>query len=337
MSSIQPEIREQMMHVLREEESKTDLENLAVLDRVGLRVASADSSEPDADASSASSTALIDLSLRLNQATDHGALTEILLHNSSGYSILMAINDEFIVFGGLSAVYRIGYYLGYLREVARKLNKLISGDKETEMVLSLEKSELKKIEKQKEEEEVSALHKPSVEQDKAALDDLLGFLDDWEKEDEEFEELEPTDATNIVSIPKSIGLEIEKDINEAEIIDTSPTLVEKPPITKSQTEIEVYDDEVPPIPLDEYAPMEIEEEHISEEISPVEEINTPDRVQPEEGILPLSDLPSLEELGPPDFDIESSASEYDTEFVLEEESEALGSVLKELGWSEDDD
>ena len=330
MSSIEPDVREKMMHVLKDEEAKTDLENLAVLSRVGMRVASSTSSELDADATSASSTALIDLGLRLNQATDHGALTEILLHNSSGYSILIAINEEYIIFGGLSVLYRIGYYLGYLRELARKLNKLISGDEETEMVLSLDTPELRKIEE--EAAEASILKKPSVEQDKAALDDLLGFLDDWEKDDEEFEELEATDVTNIISIPKSIGIE-----KEVEIIETPSQLVEESPIAEITSEIEVYDDEVPPIPLDEYAPMEIEEESVSEDVPPVEELIPSEKAPPEEKLPPLSELPSLEELAPPDFDIESSASEYDTEFVLEEESEALGSVLKELGWSEDED
>jgi len=333
MSSIEPDVREKMMHVLKDEEAKTDLENLAVLSRVGMRVASSTSSELDADATSASSTALIDLGLRLNQATDHGALTEILLHNSSGYSILIAINEEYIVFGGLSVLYRIGYYLGYLRELARKLNKIISGDEETEMVLSLDTPELRKIE----EEETLTIKKPSVEQDKAALDDLLGFLDDWEKDDEEFEELEATDVTNIISIPKSIGIGIEKEVKEVEIIETPSQLVEESPIAEITSEIEVYDDEVPPIPLDEYAPMEIEEESVSEDVPPVEELIPSEKAPPEEKLPPLSELPSLEELAPPDFDIESSASEYDTEFVLEEESEALGSVLKELGWSEDED
>ncbi len=333
MSSIEPDVREKMMHVLKDEEAKTDLENLAVLSRVGMRVASSTSSELDADATSASSTALIDLGLRLNQATDHGALTEILLHNSSGYSILIAINEEYIVFGGLSVLYRIGYYLGYLRELARKLNIIISGDEETEMVLSLDTPELRKIE----EEEALTIKKPSVEQDKAALDDLLGFLDDWEKDDEEFEELEATDVTNIISIPKSIGIGIEKEVKEVEIIETPSQLVEESPIAEITSEIEVYDDEVPPIPLDEYAPMEIEEESVSEDVPPVEELIPSEKAPPEEKLPPLSELPSLEELAPPDFDIESSASEYDTEFVLEEESEALGSVLKELGWSEDED
>ena len=156
MSSLVQGIRDNMMKILRFEEERTDLENLAVLSRVGMKVASAMSAELDADATSASSTALIDLGLRLNQATDHGALTEIILHNSSGYSILVAINDEYIVFGGLSAVYRIGYYLGYIRVLAKKLNKLISGDEVTEMMLSLESSELQKIEVQKKEEELKS-------------------------------------------------------------------------------------------------------------------------------------------------------------------------------------
>ena len=210
MSAIAEDIRKKMMLVLKEEEDNTDLENLAVLSRVGMKVASSTSSELDADATSASSTALIDLGLRLNQATVHGALTEIILHNTSGYSILVAINDEYIVFGGLRAIYRIGYYLGYLRELAKRLNRLISGDQETEMMLSLEESEIKKLEQQKIEEEAKPIVKPSLAQDKAALDDLLGFLDDWEKEGGGLEELET--KSNIVSIPKSVGLGIEKEV-----------------------------------------------------------------------------------------------------------------------------
>ncbi len=136
-------IRENMMNILKFEEDKTDLENLAVLSRVGMKVASAYSSELDADATSASSTALIDLGLRLSEATAHGDLTEIILHNTSGYSIILAINDEYLVFGGLKNVYRIGYYLGYIRELAKKLNRLISGDEITNMTLSLEDSEKK--------------------------------------------------------------------------------------------------------------------------------------------------------------------------------------------------
>ncbi len=331
MSSIPGDIRQKMMYALREEEDKTDLENLAVLSRIGTKVASAVSSEEDADATSASSTALIDLGLRLNQATDHGALTEIILHNTSGYSILMAINDEYIVFGGLRAIYRIGYYLGYLRELARKLNRFISGDKETEMMLSLETGELEKIQEQKEMEEAKAIVKPSVEQDKAALDDLLGFLDDWEKEGVEFEELEASTESGIVSIPKSIGLGIDKEVKATAIPET-PQMAESS-VEETQVGFKIYDDEVPPIPLDDYTPMEIEEEPVSEQSIPIEETPTPTEELTPSG----TPLPSLDELPPPDFDTEFSASEYDTEFVLEEESEALGSVLKDLGWDEEED
>ena len=321
MSTIAEDIRKNLMLVLKEEEEKTDLENLAVLSRVGMKVASSNSSELDADATSASSTALIDLGLRLNQATVHGALTEIILHNTSGYCILMAINDEYIVFGGLSRIYSIGYYLGYLRELTRKLNSLISGDQVTEMMLSLEESEIEKIEQQKLEEEAKPIIKPTLKQDKAALDDLLGFLDDWEKGDEEFEEIEPTTESGIVSIPKSVGLGLEKEVKAA-TETPAPQVAES---LSTDTQFKVYEDEVPPIPLDDYTPMEIDEEPISEEPASISEES-----------IPTEELPSFEELGPQDFESEVSASEYDTEFVLEEESEALGSVLRDLGWEEED-
>jgi len=332
MSSLAQEIRENMMKILRFEEDKTDLENLAVLSRVGMKVASAASAELDADATSASSTALIDLGLRLSEATAHGALTEIILHNTSGYSIILAINDEYLVFGGLKNVYRIGYYLGYLRELAKKLNILISGDEITEMTLSLEESERIKLKREQEEEKVTKIVKPSVEEDKAALDDLLGFLDDWEKEGVDVEEIEATNENNIVSIPKSIGLEYEKQLEHSVESKVTPTQI-LPATESTEQQFKVYEDEIPPIPLDDYTPMEIEEDESIQEPQIVQE--QPSRVEKpsQEGV------PSLEDLPPPDFNVEfgEAASEYDTEFVLDKESQAFESVLKDLGWDEEEE
>ena len=323
MSSLVQEIRENMMKILKFEEDKTDLENLAVLSRVGMKVASAFSSELDADATSASSTALIDLGLRLSEATAHGALTEIILHNTSGYSIILAINDEYLVFGGLKNVYRIGYYLGYIREIAKKLNRLISGDEVTNMTLSLEDSEKAKLNIK---EEATEIKKPSIEEDKAALDDLLGFLDDWDQEGGDVEDTKAVVPNNIVAIPKSVGLEYEKQMEMgAEGSETSLRSEEPSQVTGSQ--FKVYEDEIPPVPLDDYTPMEIEED---------ESIQEPQIVQEQ----PLSEgLTSLEDLPPPDFNVDfgEAASEYDTEFVLDKDSEAFESVLKDLGWDEDED
>jgi len=320
-SSLTQGIRENMMKILKFEEDKTDLENLAVLSRVGMKVASAFSSELDADATSASSTALIDLGLRLSEATAHGALTEIILHNTSGYSIILAINDEYLVFGGLKNVYRIGYYLGYIRELAIKLNRLISGDEITNMTLSLEASERAKLNI---EEEATAIRKPSVEEDKAALDDLLGFLDDWEQEGGEDVKKESQDK--IVAIPKSVGLEYEKQMEKG--VEASETsLRSERPSQVVDMHFKVYDNEIPPVPLEWYDPMEIEED---------ESIQEPQIVQ--EQLLPET-VPSLGDLPPPDFNVDfnEAASEYDTEFVLDKESEAFESVLKDLGWDEEED
>jgi predicted regulator of Ras-like GTPase activity (Roadblock/LC7/MglB family) len=321
-----------MMKILRFEEERTDLENLAVLSRVGMKVASAVSSELDADATSASSTALIDLGLRLSEATAHGALTEIILHNTSGYSIILAINDEYLVFGGLKNVYRIGYYLGYLRELAKKLNILISGDEITDMTLTLEESERIKLKKEQEEEEATDIVKPSIEEDKAALDDLLGFLDDWEKDGVDVEEIEAPHENNIISIPKSIGLEYEKQMEHY-----TPSRASHTPATPSsestESQFKVYEDEIPPVPLEDYTPMEIEEDESIHEPKIIQETPVAQEQPSQE------EIPSLEDLPTPDFNVEfgEPASEYDTEFVLDKESQAFESVLKDLGWDEDEE
>ncbi|MHA1488808.1 MAG: hypothetical protein ACTSRI_04040 [Promethearchaeota archaeon] len=322
MSSIPQDIRENMMFVLKDEENKTDLENLAVLSRVGLKLCSSVSAEIDADASSAQSTALIDLGLRLSDATNHGSLLEIILHNTSGYCVLLAINDDYMIFSALSAKYRIGYYLGYLRELAKKLNRLISGDIETKMALSLEESELEKLKQKKiAEKTIIRPKKPSIEKDKEALNDLLGFLDDWEKEGIDLSDLESDNENNIVSIPKSMTSGLQGAGQAIGLPETSVPQEATSSISKTPAEFKIYDDEVPPVPLEDYTPMEIEEEPIEQETKVVEQ-------------LPL---PSFEDLTPPDFDSEFSASEYDTKYVLNEESEAFDAILKELGYDKEED
>jgi len=362
MSEIEPEIQQKMMQLLKVEETKTDLDNLAVLSRVGMKVASATSAELDADATSASTTALIDLGLRLSDATAHGALKEILLHNTSGYSILMAISDDYIVFGGLNNVNRVGYYLGYMRELAKKLKILISGDEISEMALKLEESQLAKIKQEEEAEEAKQMIPliPSVEQDKEALGELLGFLDEWEKEgmDAEDLELDVGEESNIVSIPKSISVGIPQGAEAGELdlpefgdleVGTEVGLPQsqkatkpaKKPSPKALSSFKVFDDEVPPIPLEDYTPMDVEEGGAEEAGYTGETVPTqaePASYEPEpepEELPPLDELPSFEELGAPDFN-EFGGTEYDTEFVLDEEGEALDSVLKDLGWEEED-
>ena len=346
MSDLTDELQEKMMYILKDEEEKTDLDNLSVLSRVGMRVASSTSAELDADSTSASSTALIDLGVRLVGVEAHGTLKEIILHNDSGYSILMAINDEYIVFGGLRKVYRIGYYLGYLQELVKKLAILISGGEISEMSLTLQEDELQKTQKQQEEEAAKAVKivLPSTEQDKEALNNLLGVLDEWDQEEKEamgIEDFEDLESNNVVSIPDSMVVSIPK---EGETVPIPRQVIQEEYHVSSQDmknietkpDFKIYKDEVPPIPLEDYTPMDVEEPIAQE----TEFLETPSQVktevsEPEE--LPLLDeLPSFDELAPPNFESEYDGTEYDTRFVLDEESEALDSVLKNLGWEEEE-
>ena len=336
MSAIEDDIRGRMMSLLKSEEDKTDLTGLSVISRVGMKVATAFSAEVDADAVSASCTALIDLGLRLSDATNHGSLTELVLHNKEGYSVVIAINEEYIVFGGLKVGVRIGYYLGYLRELAKKLSILISGGEITQMALSLEEDRVEQIKQQQiEEEEAGEVQtKPSVEQDKAAMDELLTFLDDWDEEEktamgviEDFEDLE--DSGNVVGIPQGTTVGIPQGgsvgIPQGGSVDIpQEATVDIPKEEKPQ--FKVYDDEIPPVPLDDYTPMEIEEESITQQAQP----------EPVEELPPLDELPSFDELATPDFSEIPSSSEYETEFVLKKESGALDSVLEDLGWDDEE-
>lgn len=337
MSDLAADIRNKLMYVLKEEEDKTDLSNLAVLSKVGLKVASSSSADLDADPISASSTALIDLGLRLSEATHHGSLIEILLHNSAGYSILMAINDEYIIFGGLVAVFRIGYYLGYLQELAKKLSLIISGSEVTEMALSLQEEKVQKISAQKAEEEAQegATVMPSVEEDKAAMTELLGYLDDWDKEEKEamgIEDFEDLETNNIVSIPQSMIVGMPKGDEAISIQEETLQEIKQ----KSKSEFKLYKGEVPPVPLDDYTPMDVEEHAAPPtEHEPVE-VSKPIAESTSQELPPLDQLPSFDDLKAPNFESEFSAAEYETDFVLEEESEALDSVLKDLGWDEED-
>ncbi len=333
--SLSPQIQNRLMEILQIEEEKTDLEQLSVLSRIGMKVASAKSAELDADAISASSTALIDLGIRLSQSVEHGALREILLHNEKGYGILMAVNDEYLIFGALANVLKIGYYMGYLREIARKINELISGGELTEMAINLQEEELKKMQAEKEKiqaEKGEGILKPSAKEDQKAIEATLQFLKSWGAEGEEEEIVQ----NNIVSIPQSMMMEIPTEGKAIPITaEEKAEAINKAQESEELYGIKVYGDEVPPIPLDDYTPMEIEQEIVSEEIIPEEEPLT-EPVPEIEQKIPEESF-NYQSFEPPqgfnEFDL---ASEYDAEFEIEE-NEQFKDILSDLGWHEEEE
>ena len=164
-----------------------------------------------------------------------------------------------------------------------------------------------------------------MEQDKEALGELLGFLDEWEKEGMEPEDLELDEGaeSNIVSIPKSISIGIphisevdDTELPEFEDLEASTEVglpqaskAAKPAASKSLAGFKVFDDEVPPIPLDDYTPMDVDDtgpqEAGSSAISAEPGASpyvyeTFDNTEAEE-LPPLEDLPAFDELGVPDF------------------------------------
>ena len=116
-------IRENLREELSKIERSSDLSQMTILSRSGMKIATASSSAIDADPITASSAALIDVGIRFIGNIQHGDLKEILVRGKSGYAILQHIDSNFMIFAGLTNLSRIGFYLEYIRGLFYKDKK----------------------------------------------------------------------------------------------------------------------------------------------------------------------------------------------------------------------
>ncbi|MHA1732986.1 MAG: hypothetical protein ACTSU5_13650, partial [Promethearchaeota archaeon] len=79
-------------------------------------------------------------------------------------------------FGTLTAAYKIGYYLGFLRNLCVELAKVVLGELSEEALEFFQRREAKEDEVPISEMEVV---KPSTEQDLEAMKDVMSFLSEW--------------------------------------------------------------------------------------------------------------------------------------------------------------
>ena len=302
-----------LMLEIQRVEKGTDLKRVAVISRIGMAIATSTSDTTNADAETASSSALVDLADRLSTSVEHGDLREILVKADSGYIILQFINEEYMIFGGISNPHRIGYYMEYLRNEAHRFAYILAGNKVTKALQKEIEAEKDREERKKLEAKAPMAKDFKMDKDKsddiAAMEGVLSFLKDWGGEEEE----NKPDEQNIVSIdqdlmfglddlaPQPIGQDqissAQQSFPNAEpaataedilaIVDNQPTKTEeglpddilsaldeisettrttvvsskteKTPITDSNLPygIPIFENEVPPVPLDDYINFEI--------------------------------------------------------------------------------
>ena len=133
-TGVSAEVSHALMEAIQSIEGGTELKRVAVISKTGMSVASANSDQMDADAETASSAALIDLAERLSDSVSHGSLREILIKADSGFVILQSINDEYMIFGGISNPLKIGFYMEYLRSKAISFAFMLAGNVVTERI-----------------------------------------------------------------------------------------------------------------------------------------------------------------------------------------------------------
>ncbi len=206
---ISDEIAHALMIEIQRVERGTDLKRVAVISRIGMAMATSTSDSMNADAETASSSALIDLSERLSNSVNHGDIREILVKADSGFVILQFINSEYMIFGGISNPHRIGYYMEYLRNEAHKFAYILAGNKVTEALQKEIEAEKNREERLRLESKAPMAKDFKMDKDKsndiAAMEGVLSFLKDWGGEEEE----NKPDEQNIVSIDGDLMFDLD--------------------------------------------------------------------------------------------------------------------------------
>ncbi|QEE16233.1 roadblock/LC7 domain-containing protein [Promethearchaeum syntrophicum] len=244
-------IAEETAHALMVEiqrvERGTDLKRVAIISRIGMAIATSTSDSMNADAETASSSALIDLAERLSTSVDHGDLREILVKADSGFVILQFINEEYMIFGGISNPLRIGYYMEYLRNEAHKFAYILAGNKVTAALQKEIEAEKGREERKMIEAKAPMAKDFKMDKDKTddiqAMEGVLSFLKDWGGEEEE----NKPDNQNIVSIDRDLMFGIDdlapQPISQDQISSAQQTSTGLEPITEAEDLVALVDNQ----------------------------------------------------------------------------------------------
>ncbi len=124
--NIDQETLDTLMRSLELLESSTDLEGTAIVSKTGLRIASSETADVVADIYSASPATLISLGEKISQGLEQGALREVVIRGSKGYTIILVGSSDFMLFTNCSKSFKLGYYFHKLRKAFVIIEKILS-------------------------------------------------------------------------------------------------------------------------------------------------------------------------------------------------------------------
>ena len=124
-STTYDEKRQRLKDLLEGIESQSQLECLAVVTWAGIRIASAESVNLDADEYSAASAAMVSLGEMTVKRMNEGRLIQVVVRGDEGYTILTRATPETLVVAVGREQYRLGYYLGLLVRTALNVAEIV--------------------------------------------------------------------------------------------------------------------------------------------------------------------------------------------------------------------
>ncbi|MCK5587250.1 MAG: roadblock/LC7 domain-containing protein [Candidatus Lokiarchaeota archaeon] len=123
MSDDEPRV--DLMQILNEIESSTDLEACAIVTKEGLRIAHATGTNTDADIFSALTAVILSMGYKAINELGHGDFKEVIIRGTEGYTIVTSIDDEHVLVGAGRNPIRIGYSALVLRKYALNMAPLL--------------------------------------------------------------------------------------------------------------------------------------------------------------------------------------------------------------------
>ena len=237
MSSPDAEASKALQIEIQKIEAGTDLKRIAVISRIGMKIADAESAQMDADAETASSSALVELAERLMSSLNHGHLREILVKADNGFVILQFINQEYMLFGGVEDPLRIGFYLEYLRSTAQKFAYILAGNQLTAELKSEITANYRREERLRQEAQAPLAENfkmdKNTSQDMEAMEGVLQFLQDWGGDEST---QTPASTNNIIGIDQDLMFDME-GLEPQPISQDQISQAQHPQYTESQESI----------------------------------------------------------------------------------------------------
>ncbi|MGQ4833034.1 MAG: roadblock/LC7 domain-containing protein [Candidatus Asgardarchaeia archaeon] len=235
-------IRKKLQSILKKIEMETDLYEVTIVTRDGIRIASATSSTIDANENSAAVAAMLNIAQDTSRRMEQGRLIQVVVRGEKGFTIITRVSPELVLAASSRSQYKLGLYLRmlvtYAYEIASLLEKIsIEGITPPTTIsskpVSVESVPLFESVEEKGESDTGVIPAPSTDVTSSGLFESIPKEHELSESEIEPEAMSASSSEDIVKIPPS-----GEPISVEKASEIKPTTIEpsKIPLESTSTE-----------------------------------------------------------------------------------------------------